>query len=146
MNRFMIAALAVGMGAATAAQADGVIILNSEEASYSIVSRTARTELGRQPLGREPHHMIVTPDGKEILIASTVTNELVALDAKTGEKKRVVRDIIDPYQLGYSPNGAWFVTAAYRLDHIDVYHGDSFKLAALALYHAVDVHAFSDAW
>ncbi len=145
MNRFMIAALAVGMGAATAAQADGVIILNSEEASYSIVSRTARTELGRQPLGREPHHMIVTPDGKEILIASTVTNELVALDAKTGEKKRVVRDIIDPYQLGYSPNGAWFVTAAYRLDHIDVYHGDSFKLASRIFMDGMPSHMAFDA-
>ena len=43
------------------------------------------------------------------------------LDAKTGEKRRVVRDIIDPYQLGFSPDGKWFVTVAYRLDHVDIY-------------------------
>ena len=144
MNRFMIAALALAMGASTSALADGVIILNSEEASYSVVSRTLRAEQGRQPLGREPHHMIATPDGKEILIASTVTNELVALDAKTGEKRRVVRDIIDPYQLGYSPNGAWFVTAAYRLDHIDIYHGDTFKLASRIFIDGMPSHMTFD--
>src|SRR5260370_4817129 len=51
------------------------------------------------------------------------------LDAKTGEKRRVVRDIIDPYQLGFSPDGKWFVTVAYRLDHVDIYHADGVKLA-----------------
>ena len=64
------------------------------------------------------------------LIASTVTNELVGLDTTTGEKKRVVRDIVDPYQLGFSPDGKWFVTTAYRLDHVDIYKADGFKLVS----------------
>jgi YVTN family beta-propeller protein len=39
--------------------------------------------------------------------------------------------IIDPYQIGYSPNNKWFVTAANRLDRVDVYaaNGAEFKLA-----------------
>ena len=81
----------------------------------------------RLPIGREPHHLIPTPDGKDVLVASTVTNELLVLDAKTGEKRRVVRDIIDPYQLGFSPDGKWFVTVAYRLDHVDIYHADGLQ-------------------
>ena len=121
-------ALVSCIGAGAAARADSILVLNSEEASYSILSRSQRTEIQRFPIGREPHHLIVTPDGKEVLIASTVTNELVALDVKTGERKRVVRDIVDPYQLGYSANGKWFVTAAYRLDHVDIYRADDFKL------------------
>src|SRR5215831_6613855 len=130
MKRLFFAALALMAGASGAARADSVIVLNSEEASYSVLSRSARIETARIPLGREPHHLIMTPDGKEVLIASTVTNELVVLDSKTGERKRVVRDIIDPYQLGFSPDGKWFVTAAYRLDHVDIYRYDgSFKLA-----------------
>ena len=36
-------------------------------------------------------------------------------------RTRVVRNIIDPYQLGYSPDGKWFVTAAYRMNHVDMY-------------------------
>jgi YVTN family beta-propeller protein len=131
MKIAVFAALVLGLGASVAARADQVIVLNSEEASYSIVSRGQRAEIGRVPLGREPHHLITTPDGKEVLVASTVTNELVALDSKTGQRTRVVRNIIDPYQLGFSPDGKWFVTAAYRLDHIDIYRYDGdFKLAS----------------
>ena len=88
MKSAVIAALALVLGASTVARADQVIVLNSEEASYSVLSRGQRTELQRLPLGREPHHLIPTPDGKEVLIASTVTNELVALDTRTGERKR----------------------------------------------------------
>jgi YVTN family beta-propeller protein len=131
MKFAVIAALALGLCASVAARADQVIVLNSEEASYSLVSRGLRTEVARLPLGREPHHLIPTPDGKEVLVASTVTNELVALDTRTGQRTRVVRNIIDPYQLGFSPDGKWFVTAAYRLDHIDIYRYDGdFRLAS----------------
>ena len=81
MKNAVIAALALVLGASAVARADQVIVLNSEEASYSILSRGLRTEMQRLPLGREPHHLIPTPDGKEVLIASTVTNELLVLDA-----------------------------------------------------------------
>jgi DNA-binding beta-propeller fold protein YncE len=118
--------MTLGIGAS---RADSVLVLNSEDASYSILSRSQRIELKRFPVGREPHHLIATPDGNEILLGSTATNELLVLDAKTGERRTVQRGIIDPYQLGYSPDGKWFVTAAYRLDHIDIYQADGFKLA-----------------
>jgi len=145
MKIAVIAALALGLGASAVARADQVIVLNSEEASYSIVSRGLRSEIARMPLGREPHHLIPTPDGKEILIASTVTNELVALDIKTGERKRVIRDIIDPYQLGFSPDGKWFVTAAYRLDHVDIYRYDgNFKLAGRIFIDGMPSHLAFD--
>jgi DNA-binding beta-propeller fold protein YncE len=128
MNKLAIAATALALAAGGAARADSILVLNSEDASYSILSRIGRVELVRLPIGREPHHLMPTPDGKEVLVGSTATNELLVLDAKTGEKRRVVRDIIDPYQLGFSPDGKWFVTVAYRLDHVDIYRADGFKL------------------
>ena len=138
--------LALALAASGAARADQVLVLNSEEASYSILSRGVRIELARLPLGREPHHLIPTPDGKEVLVASTATNELLVLDAKTGERKRrVVRDIIDPYQLGFSPDGKWFVTAAYRLDHVDIYRYDgNFKLAGRIFIDGLPSHMAFD--
>ena len=129
MKKIPIVALTFGLAIGGAAQAESVIVLNSEDASYSIVDRATRTELTRLPLGREPHHVAVTPDGNQVLIASTVTNDLVALDAANGQQRRIVHDIVDPYQLGFSPDGKWFVTIAYRLDHIDIYRADGFKLA-----------------
>jgi YVTN family beta-propeller protein len=145
MNRLSIAALTLSLVVGGTARADSVIVLNSDEASYSILSRSTRTEIARLPIGREPHHLIVTPDGKEVLIGSTVTNELTGLDIKTGERKRVVRDIIDPYHLGFSPNGKWLVTAAYRLDHVDIFHADGFRLAGRIFIDGLPSHMAFDA-
>jgi len=144
MSRFVIVALALGMSASTAVHAESVLVLNSEDASYSIVDRATRFEISRLPLGREPHHLAVTPDGKEVLLASTVTNDLVAIDTTNGMQRRVVRDIVDPYQLGFSPDGKWFVTAAYRLDHIDIYRADGFKLAGRIFMDGLPSHLSFD--
>ncbi len=144
MHKLAVAALALGMGVSASAHAQSVLVLNSEDASYSIVSRAGRTEVVRLPLGREPHHYALTPDGKEVLIASTVTNELVELDSTTAEKKGVIRHIVDPYQLGFSPDGKWFVTTAYRLDHVDIYHADGFKLASRIFIDGMPSHLAFD--
>ena len=80
-----------------------------------------------------------------MLIGSTATNELLVLDSKTGERRRVVRDIIDPYQLGFSPDGKWFVTVAYRLDHVDIFHADGFKLAGRIFIDGLPSHMAFDA-
>src|SRR5882672_3641020 len=144
MNRLALAVIALTLGASGAARADAVLVLNSEEASYSILSRSGRTELARLPVGREPHHLLLTPDGKDVLIGSTATNELLVLDAKTGEKRRVVKDVIDPYHMGFSPDGKWFVTAAYRLDHVDIYRTDDFKLAGRIFIDGLPSHLAFD--
>ena len=93
MFRLAIAVVALALGVGAGARAESVLVLNSEEASYSLLDRATRSEIARFPIGREPHHLFPTPDGKELLLASTVTNELVALDIKTAERRRVVRDI-----------------------------------------------------
>ncbi|MBL6651195.1 MAG: PQQ-binding-like beta-propeller repeat protein [Reyranella sp.] len=144
MKNLAIAATAL-LAVVGSARADSVLVLNSEEASYSILSRTGRIEQARHPVGREPHHLIATPDGKEVLVASTATNELLVLDANTGEKRRVVRDVIDPYHLGFSPSGKWFVTVAYRLDHVDIFHADGFKLAGRIFIDGLPSHMAFDA-
>ena len=76
MFRLAIAVVALALGAGVQARAESVLVLNSEEASYSLLDRTTRSEIARFPIGREPHHLFATPDGKELLLASTVTNEL----------------------------------------------------------------------
>ena len=144
MKKLAIAAATL-LAVVGTARADSVLVLNSEEASYSILSRTGRIEQARLPVGREPHHLIATPDGKEVLVASTATNELLVLDGNTGEKRRVVRDIIDPYHLGFSSDGKWFVTVAYRLDHVDIFHADGFKLAGRIFIDGLPSHMAFDA-
>jgi len=144
MNKLAMAAFALALAASSGARADSVLVLNSEDASYSILSRSQRAEMQRLPVGREPHHLMLTPDGKEVLIGSTATNELLVLDAKTGERRGVQRNIIDPYQLGFSPDGKWFVTVAYRLDHVDIYRADGFKLAGRIFLDGLPSHMAFD--
>jgi DNA-binding beta-propeller fold protein YncE len=144
MSKLATAAFALVLAASSGARADAVLVLNSEDASYSILSRSQRAEVQRHPIGREPHHLMLTPDGKEVLIGSTATNELLVLDAKTGERRGVQRNIIDPYQLGFSPDGKWFVTVAYRLDHVDIYRADGFKLAGRIFIDGLPSHMAFD--
>ena len=49
------------------------------------------------------------------------------------------------YQLGFSPDGKWFVTAAYRLDHVDIYRYDgNFKLAGRIFIDGMPSHLAFD--
>jgi len=145
MKKFAVLAATLGLVVGAGARAEGIVVLNSEEASYSIIDVATRMEVQRLPIGREPHHLIPTPDGKDLLIASTGTNELLVLDPRTGERRGMVRNIVDPYQLGFSPDGKWFVTAAYRLDHVDIYQADGFKLAGRIFLDGLPSHMSFDA-
>lgn len=73
------------------------------------------------PTGKEPHHLYLTPDEKSLMVANATGNTITMMDPKTGEVQRTLTDIVDPYQLQFSPDMKWFVTAANRLDHIDIY-------------------------
>lgn len=114
-----------------AAQAGVVVVLNSRDASVTLLDQDTYKELGVIPVGKEPHHLMATPDNKSLIVASSAANELVFLDPLTGQFQRRVKDIIDPYQIGFSPDQKWFVANALRLDHVDIYgyDGKDFKLA-----------------
>jgi YVTN family beta-propeller protein len=125
--------LAVGLAAwciAAAASAGVVVVLNSGDATISLIDQNTRRELRRFEVGKEPHHLMATPDGKTLIVANAAGNDLMFLDPKTGEIQRRVRDIPDPYQIGFSPDRKWFVVAGNRLNRIDVYavQGDELKL------------------
>jgi YVTN family beta-propeller protein len=78
-------------------------------------------EIRRIPTGKEPHHLYFTPDEKSLIVANAGGDSLTFLDPRTGAVQRVIKSIIDPYHLRFSPDMKWFVTAANRLNHIDIY-------------------------
>ena len=65
-----------------------------------------------------------TPDNKSLIVASATGNQLIFLDPKTGQIQRQLRGIIDPYQIGFSPDQKWFVSNGLRLDRVDIYRYD----------------------
>ena len=98
-----------------------IFVLNSQDATVSIIDPGTLKETARVPTGKEPHHLYLSPDEKSLVVANAAGNSLTFLDPTTGALQRTVRDIVDPYHLRFSPDMKWFVTAANRLNHVDLY-------------------------
>ena len=111
-----------------AARAAGVAyIINSAGASISVVDMVTQQEVRRIPVSREPHHLVLSPDGKSLLVGDTAGNEMLFLDPATGAiQKRM--PVADPYQLGFSPDGKFLTVAGLARNQIDVYDAASMKL------------------
>ncbi|WP_244139986.1 beta-propeller fold lactonase family protein [Caballeronia sp. BCC1704] len=120
----------IGLAQATA-HADDVIVLNSADASISLIDQGTQKVLDTYPVGKEPHHLMATPDNRSLIVANSVANNLVLLDPENGKVQRWIPNIEDPYQLGFSNDRKWFVTNGLRLDRIDIYRydGKDFSLA-----------------
>jgi YVTN family beta-propeller protein len=117
--RSLLLCLALGAGTAHAAY---VIVLNSADDTLSLIDPKTGTEASRVPIGRGPHHMMAMPDDSALLIGLTTVNQLLVVNRKTGEITRRI-PMMDPYQLGFSPDGKYFVTTALRQDFVDIYPG-----------------------
>jgi YVTN family beta-propeller protein len=121
------AAFAALVSIAGAAAASTAVVLNSDDDTLSVVSSDGYHEVSRTHIGRGPHHLIVSPDGRTLILAMSGSNELVLVDRTSGvESKRI--EASDPYQIGFSPDAKWFVAASIRLDHIDIYDANNFQL------------------
>ena len=101
-----------------------VFVLNSLDASVSVIDPVTWTETRRIPTGKEPHHVYLTPDSRSLIVANSLGDSLLFIDPKSGEVQRTIKGILDPYQLRFSPDMKWFVTAANRLNHVDIYRWD----------------------
>lgn len=116
------------LSAIQAAQANVVVVLNSKDATVQLLDQATGADNGTFPVGKEPHHLMATPDNKSVIVASSAGNELIFLDPVTGKVQRRLADVLDPYQIGFSPDQKWFVSAALRLDRVDIYKYDGGNL------------------
>jgi DNA-binding beta-propeller fold protein YncE len=125
-----LAASLCGMLAITncANAADSVIVLDSGEAQLTLIDEVTHKVIGTEPTGKEPHHLMITPDGRSLIVADSVSNNLMFVDPKTGQVQRWVENIEDPYQIGFSPDRKWLVTTGLRLDRLDIYHYDGHNM------------------
>jgi YVTN family beta-propeller protein len=121
-------ALLAGLGASLA-HAEVAIVLNSGDGTVSLVDKAHYTEISRTFVGREPHHLMSLPDNSQLIVANSVSNDLVFLDPITGSVKSRLENISDPYQIGFSPDRKWFAATSLRLDRVDVYDANGFRLA-----------------
>ena len=119
---YLVLLLAPGM-----ARADLVYVLNSGEATVSILDGQTRQEVNRMRVLREPHHLVLTPDGRQLVIADSGGNELIFVEPTTGQVLRRER-ISNPYHLEYSPDGRFLVVASLRRDQVDIYDANTLQM------------------
>ncbi|MBJ7379253.1 MAG: beta-propeller fold lactonase family protein [Polynucleobacter sp.] len=124
---------------AMAEEAKVAVILNSGDASLSLIDIVSRQVTKTIPIGKEPHHLMVTPDGKTLLVANAAGNDIALLNPVTGDITGRIPKIIDPYQIGYSPDNQWFVAAGNRLDRVDIYAANPANGTDLRLIKAIPV-------
>lgn len=124
-SRILPCVLLVLLGLTAKAQTNApIFVLNSLDGNVSVINPATWTETKRIPTGKEPHHIYMTPDEKSVIVANALSDSLTFIDPRTAEVQRTVTGILDPYQLRFSPDMKWFVTAANRLNHVDIYRWD----------------------
>ncbi len=126
-----LAALALCLAPSLAQAAELAFVINSNDASVSLLDLGTHQEIRRIPMLREPHHMALTPDHRSMVIGDTAGNALFFLDPHTGALQRQAV-ISDPYQLVYSPDGRYLTVAGLARNQIDIYDANS-----LALLHRI---------
>lgn len=124
---FAALVLLVLTGASSAGAAGIAVVLNSGDATLSMLDMASGAELRRVPVLREPHHVALSPDGRELLVGDAGGNEMLFLDAHTGDIRRRV-PMADPYHLAFSPNGKWLIVTGLALNQVDLYDAASMAL------------------
>jgi YVTN family beta-propeller protein len=123
----LLACLAFRLGVPEASAAGLAFVVNSTSASISVIDMSTRKELRRVPALREPHHLMLSPDGKSLLVGDTTGNQMLFLDPTSGDIQRRV-PVADPYQLGFSPDGKFLVVNGLARNQVDVYDPSTMRL------------------
>lgn len=132
MRRVPLALLllaASGFGPAAVARADLVYVLNSGDASISVLDSTTHEEARRIPVLREAHHLLLTPDRSRLVVGDSGANELLFIDPATAEVTRRDR-FSNPYHMEYTPDGKLLVVTSLRRDQVDIYDAPTLSLLA----------------
>ncbi|MFT4065224.1 beta-propeller fold lactonase family protein [Paraburkholderia sp.] len=120
--------LSLRSGIAAAAPVPALaIVMNSGEASVSVIDMATHQVVRTLPTLREPSHWALTPDRSKLYIADASGNALFIVDPRTGTAIGH-KTIADPYQLGFSPDHRYLVVNALRLNYVDIYRADDLTL------------------
>ena len=114
--------------AAAWAQQGVAFVLNSNDDTVSLIDTKTYKEISRERVGREPHHVMITPDRKSLIVGNVQSNDLVFFDPVSGAFQKRIPGISDAYQMAFSHDKKWFVTASLALDRVDIYSADDYKL------------------
>jgi len=103
------------------------MVMNSGDASVSVIDMNSQQVINTLPTFREPSHWALTPDRSTLYVCDAGGNAFFAFDPVTAAPKGHFT-IADPYQFAYTPDTKYLVVNALRLNHVDIYDPTSFAL------------------
>jgi YVTN family beta-propeller protein len=112
---------------ARAAGKAACFVVNSLDASVSVIDVARKTVTATIPMLREPHHLVLTPDKKSVIVGDTTANSFFFLDPYTGEVQRRLA-ASDPYQLLFSPNGTILTTTCLANARVEIFEVGTYAL------------------
>jgi YVTN family beta-propeller protein len=116
-----------GLTRATALPSGLVFVLDSRDATVSVIDAARGEVVRKTPTLREPHHLVYSPDRAEIIVGDSAGNEFLFLDPDTAAIRRSLR-VSNPYHLMFSPDAQWLTVASLRRNQIDLYRADDVTL------------------
>jgi YVTN family beta-propeller protein len=91
-----------------------LLVLNKGDDSLMVFDEPAHTLLNTIPVGKEPHEVAVTPDGRKAYVANVGDDSLSVVDLAAGKVVRTLRpDLIDqPHGLAVTQDGLHVVVTS----------------------------------
>ena len=103
------------------------MVMNSGDATVSVINMDTRQVINTLPMLREPSHWALTPDRTKLYVTDASGNAFFIFDPITGAPMGHIR-IADPYQLAYTPDEKYLIVNALRLDFVDVYDATTLQM------------------
>ncbi|MFP5318234.1 MAG: cytochrome D1 domain-containing protein [Acidimicrobiia bacterium] len=118
------------MGAVSPALADipvRVYVPNSDAHTLSVIDPATMQVIATYATGFVPHHVTASWDMTKLYVNNTSGNSLQVIDPRTTKVVEKL-DIIDPYNLYFTPDGSKAIVVAERLQRLDYRDPQTWKL------------------
>ena len=91
-----------------------LLVLNKHDNTLMVFDVPSYEKLATIPVGREPHEVVATPDGRKAYVSNVRDQSVSVVDLKAGRVSRTLRpDRLDfPHGLAVTPNGRHLVATS----------------------------------
>lgn len=95
-----------------------VYVPNGKDDTVTVLDQRDGSTVRTFPVGRQPEHVVPSYDLTWLYVTSDLGNSLTKIDPRTGQPVgRIAVD--DPYNLYFTPDGAYSIVVAERLQRLD---------------------------
>jgi len=104
-----------------------VYVPNSDSDTVDVIDPHTFRIVGHFAVGALPQHVVPASDLRTLYVTNDVGNSLTPIDPRTGRPGPPV-PVEDPYNLYFTPDGAYAIVVAERLQRLDFRDPHSFRL------------------